>query len=495
MLATIEPAELSEWELHELAVYESERSLTAYLGHVQIDARPEPSAWRGLIEPWQGDIVSPMIPALEYAAGLRTDYAGPGIFVYVLPRGHDKTGLIGRLANWCLAFARKPLSIAVAASTKDQARLLAKSMDAEIRLNPWLAKRISPYRNELRGPGGTLEVLSADAAYQSGRKDDVVIIDEWTFWEDRDLFDMLISGSAKRPGSVFIIITNAGMRNAWQHRELIKAQADPAWHIYQSPAGQQLASWMDESAVERIRRIIRPSFARRVIGNEWIDATETPLLSEELIRSCVGDCLHKGKDQRKGRFVMGGDYGRTSGRTVSAILEATGEKKQVSYTDAKTRERRTKSVEVLAVRCLDVLHNTKFRDQEKRQRELIDRYGVVKAHLDKGAQGWTTVENLEDAYPRVCVGHHLNETFQAEIGLALLKRFEDQTLIIPDDPDLIADLQLVDEADTVNGKPKIRSRSEKEIGHADRFWALALAVHAAESTPKTQDFVTRVYRA
>lgn len=467
----------TEQQLQRLAATRSSQSLTRYLKHVQIDARPEPQAWRALMEPWQGDLVTPMIPALEHAAGLRREYAGPGMFLFVLPRGHDKTGLIGRLANWCLAFAARPLSIAVAASTKDQARLLAKSMDAEIKLNPFLADRIYSYKNELHGPGGTLDVLSSEYGTSSGRKDDVVIIDEWTYWQDRDLFDVLISGTAKRPGSVFVIITNAGIRGTWQHEELIKAQADPEWHVYQSPPGKQLASWMTPAAIDRIRRIIRPAFARRVIGNEWIDATETPLLDESLIRSCIqAKLLFKSGLPRghRGEFFIGGDFGRTTDRTALVLLERVGSD--------------------LLVRQIVVLANMRFADQERVLRELIAEYKPKAVYLDKGAQGYTTVENLEADY-KTCQGFFLNDTFQAELGLAVESRFQTGTIQIPDDPDLIGDLQLVEEVTTANGKPKLSTRRDSALGHADRFWALALAVHAADSLPKVSTFVPKAFPA
>ena len=86
----------------------SGESLEGYLANVVIDSRPEPMPWHQCIEDWQVEIASPLIPAIEQMAGIRRDYTGPRSFWYTLPRGHDKTGLIGRIANWACGYSRNP---------------------------------------------------------------------------------------------------------------------------------------------------------------------------------------------------------------------------------------------------------------------------------------------------------------------------------------------------------------------------------------------------
>lgn len=55
---------------------------------------------------------------------------------------------------------------------------------------------------------------------------------------------------------------------------------------------------------------------------------------------------------------------------------------------------------------------------------------------------------------------------------------EDRTLRIPYRPEIRADLRAVTKVTTPSGN--IRFTAERsENGHADRFWALALGVHAA----------------
>ena len=59
-------------------------------------------------------------------------------------------------------------------------------------------------------------------------------------------------------------------------------------------------------------------------------------------------------------------------------------------------------------------------------------------------------------------------------------KMEDKKLRIPYDPQVRADLRAVTKETTVAGN--IRFTAERsEQGHADRFWALALAIHAAST--------------
>ena len=55
---------------------------------------------------------------------------------------------------------------------------------------------------------------------------------------------------------------------------------------------------------------------------------------------------------------------------------------------------------------------------------------------------------------------------------------EDRGVRIPDDPAIRADLRKVQKVTTAAGNIRFVAESTPD-GHADRFWALALAIHAA----------------
>lgn len=309
-----------------LAERASARSAGAYLRHVVIDSRPEPRRFGDIAEPWQTDLLGHLTPALESVSGIRRVYDGPRNFWFTLARGHDKTSSIGRLANWLLAFSRRSLNMATAAADSDQAGLIVEAMAAESRLNPWLSSRLSMGRTRVKGPGGVLKVLSADAGSSFGLNCDAVIIDELTHWKKRDLFDVLWSGRAKRPGSVFIVISNAGTIGSWQHRIYQRYHQDHDWFFYDAPPRRHLASWMTPTVVESIRKGLPRGLAKRVLDNLWIDpAEESDFLTRAEIEVCQEIGVERGLiRQPKGRiggvYVAGIDYGPRRDRTALAVV-------------------------------------------------------------------------------------------------------------------------------------------------------------------------------
>ena len=73
----------------------------------------------------------------------------------------------------------------------------------------------------------------------------------------------------------------------------------------------------------------------------------------------------------------------------------------------------------------------------------------------------------------------------------LRQKFEDKTIRIPDTADIRSDLHSVKRTVSISGNVRfIGERNEN--GHADRFWALALAVEATDSTIPTHIDIFKV---
>ena len=457
--------------------HQAEKSLEAFLANVVIDCRPDPATWFQKIEPWQvKDLVRPLIPAVEKMAGLRSEYTGPRSFYYVLPRGHDKTGLIGRLTSWACGYSKHQISAIAAATDKDQAGLLLASINAEIRLNPWLASRLNQRNWSISGPGGSLDIISSDVGSSSGLKCDLIVCDEISWWKSRDLFDVLYSGREKRPDSVFVIITNAGMRGSWQWELLQSAIDDPEdWYVYQAPAKKTLASWMNAEKIEKMRSKLSRGTARRVLDNEWVDATEMPLLTEELIRGCEdrGTLWKPGQHatlERRGltapELYVGVDVGRRNDLSVVWTIELLDD-------IAWTRE-------------IAVLDNIPLRDQEEFIRSRITA-NVVKCNIDMGGIGYQLAESRARDFRGRVEGVGLSSGRQGMLGTLVKKHFEEQSIRIPaDDEDLRADLQKVSEWEVGAGGTPVIKTEKDAYGHADRFWAMALALSGlpVESGPR-----------
>lgn len=275
----------------------SRRSLRSYLQIVKIDSQPQPRPLGKVADPWQwNELYNPLIPPLEYLCSsdeerkTKPDYTGPWNFWSTLPRGSDKTSSIGRFCNYLCVFGRRdvPLRISVAAADKNQAKLVRNAMETEARLNPWFERYIKINKYDASGPGGNLQILSADAGSAYGLGDDVIICDELTHWPAEDLWVAMTSGAIKRLHNLLVVITNAGYKGTLQHRALLEAKKSTNWRVYDEPGYK--ASWTSKEKLADMKRLIIASCGsmhevNRLIDNMWISARMGSVFSSDDIEA------------------------------------------------------------------------------------------------------------------------------------------------------------------------------------------------------------------
>ncbi len=303
----------------------SRESIRYFLDQVVIASHPEPRRFGLVAEPWQKELIDPKASAFDGLAGI-TEYRGPLSFLSVLARGHDKSSLEGRLLAWSLCYSRKPIEAYLAAADKDQAKIILASMEKEARLNPWYGSQLKFNRNEIIGPAGVCKVLASDAGSAYGLQGNLYICDEITHWGEgrgRQMWDALWSGRAKVPGSLFVVITNAGILDSWQDTQVRRvAYENPLdWRVFEREGN--LASWMTESAREQVRRSLPELAASRLLDNKWINAAEASgyLLPAD-VRACEDPLAPAFRGSRNPRYqyVAAVDYGRVKDRTVMVLL-------------------------------------------------------------------------------------------------------------------------------------------------------------------------------
>ena len=447
---------------------ESSKSLVNYLGHTVIDSRPIPRRWGDVWEPWQGAIVDLLKDAIEQLAGLRQGYDGPRRFWITIPRGHDKTSLIGRLANFCLKYSRQQVTGYAAASDRDQAKILLSAMTRERALNYVLRRVLSAHNYEIKGPGGKVEVISSDAPSSSGYLGDLFVLDEIVYWASPALFEMILSGLIKRPQAVLIVITNAGIKGTWQWDLYQQCLADPLWKVYSTPEYRRLASWQNENEIKSDRRKMTKNHGLRVYDNVWTSASDVSLLTEDMVRACVGNPLWPRRRNPDGGHTWivppgrhdlywGYDVGRSRDLSVLSVYELTGG--------------------VARLRIYEELENTPYALQKRFLRRTIDpiQHHVIAGRVDKGAIGSDLAEWAEAQWSNVR-GVAMSETWQGQTAISVQNRFTEYTIEIPDDSKLIADFQQVDEIGNTKGGIPVLRTNRTQLGHADRFWSTGLAI-------------------
>lgn len=173
-------------------------------------------------------------------------------------------------------------------------------------------------------------------------------------------------------------------------------------------------------------------------------------------------------DTFAGPIFCGVDIGRKKDLTVLWVLELLGD---VLYTRAVIPlERMRKSAQEAILYPWFAIAD----------RVCIDATGL--------GIGWA--DDAQDQF-----GEHRVEavTFSAQVKETLawpLKgKMEDRALRIPDDPTIRADLRKVQKVTTLAGNVRFVADSTPD-GHADRFWALALAIHAASNPAAPIEFMS-----
>lgn len=161
-----------------------------------------------------------------------------------------------------------------------------------------------------------------------------------------------------------------------------------------------------------------------------------------------------------GRLFLGVDIGRKKDLTVLWVLEEVGD--------------------MLLTRHVERLQNMRKSEQEKVIWPWIERCSRTCIDATGLGIGWT--DDAQDKYgERRVEGVTFTAAVKEALAYPLRGDLEDHKLRIPYDPKVRADLRMVTKVVTPAGNIRFTAERTPD-GHADHFWALALAKHAA-STP------------
>lgn len=186
---------------------------------------------------------------------------------------------------------------------------------------------------------------------------------------------------------------------------------------------------------------------------QFID-DESALLSVALIKECVED-YRPAFPSSSVPLYSGYDVGRTKDRSVLAALK-----------DDENGVKRLADLTVLA--------RASFAEQEKMLSDFLKIHPLAMLSIDKTGIGMATAEKLRSRYPSRVKGVYFTAPTKESLALNLKKHFEEKTIRIPNDPALIADLHAIKRR--AGTKSFLYDSDRNAHGHADRFWALALAL-------------------
>lgn len=293
----------------------------AFRESLLIDTDSGPAPFSQKIEPWQAQDFAALDSGWQRAVLGSSTQATHQRGWLERPRGHSKSLDLGIMAAWALFASRRRLSLIGCAADQDQARLLRDAVGKLCYINPWLGKLLEVQNYRVLNPntGSSLDIISSDAKTSYGLTPDGVICDEVVHWKNRDLWDSILSSSAKRSTCMLVIITNAGLSDDWQWTTREAIRKDPERWYFSRLDGPQ-ASWITPDRLQEQERLL-PSIAyRRLWLNEWTSGGGDAL-SPEVIEAAFNASIHPHSSALPSVEYVGGlDLGVSRDASAVCIL-------------------------------------------------------------------------------------------------------------------------------------------------------------------------------
>jgi phage FluMu gp28-like protein len=284
-----------------------------------------------------------------------------------------------------------------------------------------------------------------------------VVLDEFAIHPDSRAIWAALFPVVSRPDlKMRILSTPKGKDNKFY--ELMTGK-DSRWSRHRVDLHQAVAQGLDRD-IEELREAIGDDdiFAQEY-ELKWLDEASA-WLPFDLITACEDpDADLPGKYQG-GLCYIGNDIAARNDLWVAWVLELVGD--------------------VLWTREVRVLRRAKFAEHDAVMAELMSRYRVARLFMDQTGMGEKPVEDAKRRWPVRVEGVQFTQQRKLAIATVGKAAFEERKVRIPaGDPVLRADLHKPKKVVSLTGNPQLVAESDG-AGHADRFWALMLALAAAD---------------
>lgn len=345
--------------------------------------------------------------------------------------------------------------------------------------------RITAYVIEFAS-GRRIHSMSSNPDTQAGKRGGR-ILDEFALHPDpRKLWSIAYPGITWG-GSMELISTHRGSHNFFNqlirevrehgnpkgislHRVTLQDALDQGFLFklqQMLPADDERQS-MDEAAYfDFVRKgcADEESFQQEYMCNPADD--DVAFLEYGLITACEYPAGTDWQQLGNGRLFAGIDIGRKKDLTVLWVFELQGD--------------------VLYTRHVESMQNMRKSDQEKILWPWIER--CERTCIDNTGLGIGWVDDAQDRFGNSVEGVTFTGPVKEAMAYPVRGAMEDRTLRIPYDPKIRADLRQVTKQVTPSGN--IRFTAERTAdGHADHFWALALAKEAASNLSAPIEFMS-----
>ena len=387
----------------------------------------------------------------------------------VILRWARQTGKTSTLACLCIYYAAThPNKVILIVSPGlrqsmilgDRIRELIRHMPREYRkaILKQELRTIFRFRN-----GSRIIILPNSENQLRGFTADLIVVDEAAFFRnDKEIFYNILPPMLATTGGTLIISSTPWGKNT----VFYELNQDPDYE-------KHIVTWREavkegRYSPEFIRQLekereLRPEVFKMEYEAEFIEEIDT-WLSQDLLAKCCNEELDflSFDSEQQGQFYMGIDLAEQVDYSVIAIVEKKDDKLNLVHMHRFKKGTSIASV----IGYAKILHD--------RWRTIIATY------VDKTKHGDYIIEDMRDAGLRRVEGINFTQNIKQEMAQLMRQRMREGRFQMPFNREILDELNVEKYELTKTGKITF---THPPGTHDDRFWALALAIYAAEKEP------------
>ena len=287
-----------------------------------------------------------------------------------------------------------------------------------------------------------------------------VFLDEFAMHaHDREIWAGVFPTITRGRGELDVASTSKGKQNMFYGLASSEHFAQQTVTIFDAIAGG-----LDVDAEELRAGLGDEEIWRQEYLCEFVDET-TAFLTYEMTAECENWELATTEvdwadlESFKGDLYVGMDIGRYKDLTVIWVVK--------------------RVANLLITRGIIELRNTPFREQFDVLSKLLCLPAMRRCCIDASGLGMELAENAVESFGAYRVEPvTFSSAVKNQLAVELRTRVEDHTIVIPVSQAIRDDWHAITKQVTVAGNVRYLAERRKD-GHSDRFWAAALAVHAA----------------
>jgi len=307
--------------------------------------------------------------------------------------------------------------------------------------------------------GGEIHSFPNNSNAIRGYPADIIIIDEFAHFlnkTDRDIVTAITPSVIRNPNcEVFYVSTPFGDKNLFYEY----------WHNSNKDIARFKINWREcpdiqEDEILDMKNVIGEDAFLQEYENQFLTDVEGQEFPMELIQSCVDPEIQLYSDpaqafQHGEKYVGGVDIGRRHDFTAIITLHKQDDKYVVNFKQT--------------------FKNKPYSEQTNILRYILNRGYFEYFTVDETGIGSEMAETLRHEY-HVNTVSFTNENKQ-EMVMNLKKMMQNKKIVLPDDTQIINSIRSIQRIYTSNNYLRFDSPRTEELGHADVFWSLALAVY------------------